>query len=123
MRSAANDKPSLPALGVSTAFPPGQALSLHPRIRRIDRSLIAQGTAIPAETRIPGKHPQSTRCFCCIGTTMNTIDTIPAMDCADCNARQQVRAYLPATAALPAVAGYWCDDCRKETTVEIDVWD
>ena len=51
---------------------------------------------------------------------MDLIDTVPAMECPQCKARLQVRAYLPALDALPAVAGYWCDDCQKETTVEID---
>lgn len=58
--------------------------------------------------------------FCSIRSTMDTIDAIPAMDCPACKARLQVRAYLPVSGPLPAVAGYWCDDCQRETTVEID---
>lgn len=48
------------------------------------------------------------------------IDTVPSMECPHCQARLQVRAYMPATETLPAVAGYWCEDCQKETTVEVD---
>jgi hypothetical protein len=48
------------------------------------------------------------------------LDTVPARNCPQCNARLRVRAYLPAQGSLPAVAGYWCDDCQKEETVELD---
>jgi hypothetical protein len=51
------------------------------------------------------------------------IDTVPSMECQQCKMRLQVRAYMPATDTLPAVAGYWCEDCQKETTVEIDLED
>lgn len=51
---------------------------------------------------------------------MDPLDTVPAMDCAKCQAILQARAYLPPTEILPAVAGYWCEDCQIETTVEID---
>lgn len=55
-----------------------------------------------------------------LGDTEMDIDIVPAMDCSRCNARLQVRAYLPASGELPAVAGYWCNDCQNETTVELD---
>ncbi len=48
------------------------------------------------------------------------IDVVPARACSQCNARLQLRAYLPASGQLPAVAGYWCDDCQKEETIELD---
>lgn len=51
---------------------------------------------------------------------MDFVDTVPAMECPQCKTRLQVKAYLPASGELPAVAGYWCDDCQKETTIEID---
>ncbi|MFN3351771.1 hypothetical protein [Pseudorhodoplanes sp.] len=48
------------------------------------------------------------------------IDAVPAMDCPHCKQRMSVRAYLPRSGALPAVAGYWCEACRQEFTIEID---
>jgi hypothetical protein len=48
------------------------------------------------------------------------MDDVPVMDCPACKARLRVRAYLPPTDTLPAIAGYWCEDCQKETTLEID---
>jgi transposase-like protein len=54
---------------------------------------------------------------------MDFVDTVPAMECPKCKARLRVKAYMPATDTLPAVAGYWCDDCQKEATVEIDQHD
>lgn len=48
------------------------------------------------------------------------VDVVPARDCALCGVRLQIRAYLPAAGDLPAVAGYWCDDCQKDETVELD---
>jgi transposase-like protein len=51
---------------------------------------------------------------------MDTVDTVPAMHCPKCKARLQVRAYLPPTDTLPAVAGYWCEDCQDQTMVELD---
>jgi hypothetical protein len=54
---------------------------------------------------------------------MECIDAVPSMECPKCKTRLQVRAYLPPTDELPAVAGYWCEDCQTETTVEIDQFD
>ena len=51
---------------------------------------------------------------------MDTVDTAPVINCPQCKARLQIRAYLPPTDTLPAVAGYWCEDCQNETTMEID---
>jgi DNA-directed RNA polymerase subunit RPC12/RpoP len=48
------------------------------------------------------------------------IDTLPLMECPHCKTRLRIPAYIPATDTLPADAGYWCEDCQKETTVEID---
>lgn len=47
MYPAANDKPSLPALGVSTAFPPGQALHCTAPAFGIDRGLNSQRRRTP----------------------------------------------------------------------------
>lgn len=51
---------------------------------------------------------------------MEIIDAVPSMECPQCKTRLQVRAYMPATETLPAVAGYWCEHCKNEITVEID---
>lgn len=44
----------------------------------------------------------------------------PLLSCSDCSRPMQLRAYLPPTGSLPGVAGYWCDDCNKELTIETD---
>lgn len=54
---------------------------------------------------------------------MDDIDVIPGEECPVCRDRMIVRAYLPANGELPAVAGYWCEKCQKELTMEIDLDD
>ncbi|MFN3347338.1 hypothetical protein [Pseudorhodoplanes sp.] len=51
---------------------------------------------------------------------MDQIDVIPGESCPVCQERMMVRAYLPANGELPAVAGYRCEKCQKEVTLEID---
>jgi transposase-like protein len=47
-------------------------------------------------------------------------DVAQSMICPDCGHEMRLKAHLPPTDTLPAVAGYWCDECRKDLTIEID---
>jgi hypothetical protein len=43
-----------------------------------------------------------------------------AVQCPRCRKSLRQTAHLPAEGQLPAVSGYWCDDCKIEHTVEED---
>lgn len=51
---------------------------------------------------------------------MTDVIAAPALACPDCKQQMQLKAFLPPTGSLPGVAGYWCDDCKKELTIETD---
>lgn len=46
--------------------------------------------------------------------------TPPPLPCPRCGKLMTLAARLPATNDLPAVAGYWCADCKVEQTIEED---
>lgn len=51
---------------------------------------------------------------------MTDNDAVQSMLCPDCECQMRLKAHLPPTDILPGVAGYWCDECKKDLTIEID---
>lgn len=51
---------------------------------------------------------------------MKDVELAPSMCCPDCGRQMTPKVFLPSTDNLPGVAGYWCGECNKEVTIEID---